>query len=273
MVYRWNVDGASLEFPTPYAVENRFLTLRGYALIALSLLVSLMLAFVDDGYAARPVVVLEELPEPASAVPHVLAAMLMAIAGVLNLWQASRQRALQMVPGQPASLMSEVAHEATGASPGAPWLMQALGRGVATAALPGSPYARLLRRLGNDMATAPSTLHAYMRVRLAHLLLLGALALLLAGAMGAATPAPQARGAGAGVGRCVAAGCGRGGVPLAAAASVCTVATGRRPAAGAGLCGGCAAGLVCCRLAGRWHLAPPGAARWRGDVADLGSCV
>ena len=184
MVYRWNVDGTSLEFPTPYAVENRFLSLRGYALVALSLLVSLMLAFVGDGNAARPVVTLEELPEPASALPHVLAAMLMAIAGVLNLWQASRQRTLQMVPGQPASLMSEVPHEATGASPGAPWLMQALGRGVATAALPGSPYARLLRRLGNDLATAPSTLHACMRVRLAHLLLLGALALLLAGAMG-----------------------------------------------------------------------------------------
>ena len=180
MVYRWNVDGTSLEFPTPYAVENRFLTLRGYALIALSLLVSLMLAFVGDGNAARPVVTLEELPEPASALPHVLAAMLMAITGVLNLWQASRQRALQMMPGQPASLMSEVPHEATGASPGAPWLMQALTRGVATAAVPGSPYARLLRRLGNDLATAPGTLHAYMRVRLSHLLLLGALALLLA---------------------------------------------------------------------------------------------
>ena len=184
MVYRWNVDGTSLEFPTPYAVENRFLSLRGYALIALSLLVSLVIAYGGDGNAPRPAVALEELPEPASAVPHVLVAMLMAVSGALNLWQASRQRTLQMVPGQPASLMSEVPHEATGASPGAPWLMQALGRGVATAAVPGSPYARLLRRLGNDLATAPSTLHAYMRVRLSHLLLLVALALLLVTAAG-----------------------------------------------------------------------------------------
>lgn len=180
MVYRWNVDGTSLEFPTPYAVENRFLTLRGYALIGLALLVALMLAWVGDGKVARPLVTLAELPEPASAAPHVLAAMLMALTGVLNLWQAARQRTLQMVPGQPASLMSEVPHEAAGASPGAPWLMQALARGVATAAVPGSPYARLLRRLGNDLATAPSTLHAYMRVRLSHLLLLVALTLLLA---------------------------------------------------------------------------------------------
>lgn len=179
MVYRWNVDGTSLEFPTPYAVENRFLTRRGYALIALALLVSLMVAFVGDAGANRPLVALEELPEPASAVPHVLVAMLMALTGALNIWQASRQRTLQMVPGQPASLMSEVPHEATGASPGAPWLMQALGRGVATAAVPGSPYARLLKRLGHDLATAPSTLHAYMRVRLSHLLLLTTLALLL----------------------------------------------------------------------------------------------
>ena len=187
MVYRWNVDGTSLEFPTPYAVENRFLSLRGYALITLSLLVSLMVTFVGDGGAAPPVVALEELPAPASTMPYVLAAMLMAVAGMLDLWQAARQRTLQMVPGQPASLMSEVPHEATGASPGAPWLMQALGRGVATAAVPGSPYARLLRRLGNDLATAPSTLHAYMRVRLSHLLLLLVLALLLAFAAGLLT--------------------------------------------------------------------------------------
>ena len=179
MVYRWNVEGTSLEFPTPYTVENRFLTLRGYALIALALLLSLMIASVSDNSANQPVVVLEELPAPASAVPHVLAAMLMAVLGALNLWQARRQSTLKMVPGQPASLMSEVAHEASGASPGAPWLIQALTRGVATAAVPGSPYARLLRRLGNDLATAPSTLHACMRVRLAHLLLLVCVTLLL----------------------------------------------------------------------------------------------
>ena len=179
MVYRWNVEGTSLEFPTPYTVENRFLTLRGYALIALAVLQSLIIAFVSDNSANQPVVVLADLPAPASAVPHVLAALLMAILGALNLWQAGRQSTLKMVPGQPASLMSEVAHEASGASPGAPWLMQALTRGVATAAVPGSPYARLLRRLGNDLATAPSTLHACMRVRLAHLLLLVCVAVLL----------------------------------------------------------------------------------------------
>ena len=179
MVYRWNVDGTSLEFPTPYTVENRFLKLRGYALIALTLLLSLIIAFVSDSGSDRPAVVLENLPEPASSAPHGLAALLMLTLGLLNLWQARSQSALKMVPGQPASLMSEVPHEATGASPGAPWLMQALTRGVATAAVPGSPYARLLRRLGNDLATAPSTLHAFMRVRLAHLLLLLCVALLL----------------------------------------------------------------------------------------------
>ena len=179
MVYRWNVEGTSLEFPTPYTVENRFLHLRGYALFALALLLSLVIAFVTDDSANRPAVVLEDLPAPASSLPHVLAVLLMLTLGALNLWQARRQSALKMVPGQPASLMSEVPHEATGASPGAPWLMQALARGVATAAVPGSPYARLLRLLGHDLATAPSTLHACMRVRLAHLLLLVCVAVLL----------------------------------------------------------------------------------------------
>lgn len=193
MAYRWNLEGPSFEFPTPYTTENRLLVLRGYALIALAVVVALVLAFVGEGDVARPVVTLEKLPEPASVWPHLIAALLMAVLGGLNLLQASRQHTLQLAPGQPASLMPEVAHEATGASSGAPWLMQALGRGVAAAHGLRGPYAAWLRRLGNDVAAAPTTLHDYLRVRLARLALFGGLVLLLAlGALAGATLAKPA---------------------------------------------------------------------------------
>ncbi len=187
MVYRWNLDGTALEFPTPYQVENRFLTLRGYALLALALLMAVVLSVVGESESAQPVVALEKLPEQASVWPYVLVALWMAVLGVLNLVQAARQRALLMVPGQPASLMQEVPHEATGASPHATWLTQSMSRGLATAqALKGS-YAGWLIRLSPEVSAAPGTLQTYLRVRVSHLMLLCGLALVLAaGAVAAA---------------------------------------------------------------------------------------
>jgi hypothetical protein len=184
MVYRWNLDGTALEFPTPYQAENRFLTLRGYALIALSLLVFAILTFVSDAQSGQPGLVVAELPEPASVWPHALGALCMACWGVMNLVQASRQRALLMVPGQPASLMHEVAHEATGASAQAGWLTQAVLRGVVPAPKVSGSYAAWLARLGPEVAFAPNTLLAYLRVRLSHLLLLLTMAAVLGGVAG-----------------------------------------------------------------------------------------
>ena len=186
MVYRWNLDGTALEFPTPYQVENRFLTLRGYALLAVALLIMVVLSFVGESESAQPVVALDKLPEKASVWPYALVAFWMTVLGVLNLVQAARQRALLMVPGQPASLMQEVPHEATGASPHASWLMQSMSRGMASAQALKGAYAPWLLRLSPEVSAAPGTLQTYLRVRVSHLLLLSGLALLLAGGAGAA---------------------------------------------------------------------------------------
>ena len=102
MAYRWSLGGPAFEFPTPYLTENRFLALRGYALIALAVVVALLLAFVGGGPPTRAVVQLEKLPEPASVAPHLLAASLMILLGVLDLLKAARQRELLLAPGQPA---------------------------------------------------------------------------------------------------------------------------------------------------------------------------
>lgn len=187
MVYRWNLDGTALEFPTPYQVENRFLTLRGYALLALALLMAVVLSVVGESESAQAVVALDKLPETASVWPYVVVLLWMAVLGVLNLVQAARQRALLMAPGQPASLMQEVPHEATGASPHATWLMQSMSRGMATAQALKGAYAGWLTRLSPEVSAAPGTLQTYLRVRVSHLMLLCGLALVLAvGAVAAA---------------------------------------------------------------------------------------
>jgi hypothetical protein len=180
MVYRWNLTGSGLEFPTPYQVENRFLTLRGYALLALAVVVFVAVTFVAPGEAADPGASIDKLPEYGEAWPHVLGAFFMLGLGVLDLIQASRQQVLVMIPGQPASLMSEVAHEATGASPSAQGLMQALSRGAVGLRKATGAYASWLTRLGPGTGGSGTTLQNYLRARFSHLLMLLGMVLILA---------------------------------------------------------------------------------------------
>ena len=179
MVNRWNLTRSGLESPTPYRVENRFLTLRGYLLLVMALAVFAVVSFVSPGESADPVASLNKLPQEGEAWPHGLGALFMAGLGVLNLVQASRQRALTMMPGQPASLMGEVAHEAVGASAGAPALMKSISLGeVPQRELSGS-YAPWLARLGPGTGSAGATLLNYLRARFSHVLLLLGMAVVL----------------------------------------------------------------------------------------------
>ncbi len=191
MAYRWRVDGPAFEFPTPFGTENRFLKLRGYLLIALALLVLVVVSFVGQDGPDRPAVVLDKIPEPASVWPHVFGALLLALWGVLDLLQATRQSVVLLTPGQPASLAAEVSREATGASPGASWLTQTLGEGEPPPGELTRPYLRALRLLGPHLASAPRPLQVYLRLRISHAVLAGGLALLLAlGAVGLAAQPP-----------------------------------------------------------------------------------
>lgn len=177
MAYRWSLEGPAFEFPTPYGIENRFLVWRGYALIGLALLIVLVVSFVGGEGAERPVVILYKLPEQASVVPHLIGAMLLTVLGALDLLQAAARRTLLLAPGQPASLMSEVAREASGASPGAAGLQRLLEVGAVSPAAPVGPYAGWLQSLAPELGAAPGSLHEYLRHRLAH----GVLAVTLAG--------------------------------------------------------------------------------------------
>lgn len=192
MAYRWSLEGPAFEFPSPYGTENRFLVWRGYALIFFAVVIAAVVSFVGGDPAATPVVTLEKLPEPASVVPHLVAAMLLSLLGARDLWKASAQRSLLLAPGQPSSLAADVPREGSGVSPGAAPLQRLLEVGEFKQPAVAGPYAAALAQLGPDLAAAPSTLHAYLRVRFAHLALAAGLGLvLLVGFVAFRQPAAQ----------------------------------------------------------------------------------
>ncbi len=179
MAYRWSLQGPAFEFPTPFGTENRFLVWRGYALIVFAVVIAAVVSFVDGDSAAEFAFTLEKLPEPASVVPHLVAAMLLSLLGARDLWKASAQRSLLLAPGQPNSLAGDVPREGSGIGHGAEALRRLLEVGEFKHGEVAGPYASALAALGLDLAAAPTTLHAYLRVRLAHLALAAGLALVL----------------------------------------------------------------------------------------------
>jgi hypothetical protein len=221
MAYRWRLEGPAFEFPTPYDTENRFLKLRGYVLLALATVIVAVVALSGRDDSSQQVVVLEQLPEPASIWPHLLTAVFLSAWGAVDLLRRGGQRVLTLVPGQPASLATEVAREAVGSSPGTAWLtgllrqggspsatvhgnaasaasgdarpVEAEGGATSRASSSGAPsraaykgpWAGWPGLRGMQLADAPHTLHFFLSQCLAH----GLLALGLCLALGVAAVA------------------------------------------------------------------------------------
>lgn len=177
MSYQWGSLGPAFEFPTCYRIENRFLTLRGSAL----LLFALALVWVAVAGAEPELIPAEQVDirEPGSPVPYLVAACLFALLGIFNIALAARQRRLMFTPGEPASLAYEVQREAIGAAAGAVWLLQAVNRGAAAPLETSGAWRHLLPRMALDAAAAPRPLHAYMQLRFSHVLLAAGLLVLL----------------------------------------------------------------------------------------------
>lgn len=190
MAYRWSLEGPAFEFPTPYRAENRFLLLRGYALITVALLIVALVALLEGG--TRIGSVAWPVYERASAVPHLVGAMWLGVLGALDLLQAAARRTLLLAPGQPASLASELAREASGAGEGSAALRQWLEMGAVQAeACAHAPVSEPAQADGRARdgdtgqaapvpATAPTSLQRYMAQRRMQLKLCAGLASLLA---------------------------------------------------------------------------------------------
>jgi hypothetical protein len=184
MAYRWSLNGPAFEFPTPYNTERRFLVWRGYALIGLAIMLVLLLSYLGSSTVEVPVEELADQPEGGSPWPHVLAAFGLAALGGLDLYRVSATGVLLLAPGEPASLTGEVRREGSGTSPGSAGLKQILATGQAMAPEVTGRYSAWLRALGRHLDAAPATVHAYVRLRVSHLLLGGGLLAGLAVAAG-----------------------------------------------------------------------------------------
>ena len=178
MSYQWGSLGPAFEYPTCYRIENRFLTLRGSALLLFAL--ALVWVALAGSEAEQTGALLRDVTEPGSPVPYLVAATLVAILGVVNIAIAAGQQRLMLTPGQPASLAYEVQREATGVASGAPWLLQAFKAGAAAPLGLSGAWQGPLLALSAQVASAPRTLQAYLQLRVAHLLLGAGLLLLLA---------------------------------------------------------------------------------------------
>lgn len=184
MAYRWTEQGPALEFATPYATENRFLRWRGYAMIVLAVALVLVPALLEPEALLGIEPISTEITEPPPSWPHYIIALVLLALGVLDQVQAARQRTLRLTRGEPASLVKDMYHEATGTSPGAPQLLAAVLRGQTPVTASPGRYRRLIGRLAPYAVHAPYPLQVYLRVRVAHLVLaLGMLVLLGAGAL------------------------------------------------------------------------------------------
>jgi hypothetical protein len=150
------------EFPTPYGVENVFLLWRGQALVLLSFCVVAVGVYGNKFLPEPPLPLFGEPWFHAPRWPHLVTALLLALAGAFDLFCLRGQRLLQLTPGQPASLTGEVSREATGSTAGAKALMQMLAGGpVADGIKLDSRWKRWLGRL----SAGSTVLMRFLRAR------------------------------------------------------------------------------------------------------------
>lgn len=168
MSYQWGQDGPAFEYPNCFRTENRVLTVRAAVLLVLSVVVYWVALAEPD--LPRSVAVLPTQIKRGDPLPHVLMATLLLLLAALDLWTVARQRRVLLVPGQPASLTSELVRQNRGTSAGAAWLGTVLVSGrVPTPDLPG-PYRRPLLKVAPHTAAGPRGVWAYLALRMSHLL-------------------------------------------------------------------------------------------------------
>jgi hypothetical protein len=187
MAFEYSTQGATLDFPNPYRLENQFLIARGVCLLAggVGLLV------LARGTGASVAVDKASLAQ-GGLVLLIVAAVVLALAGIVELSRAARQLRVFFGRGQPASLAPDIAREAQGTSPRAQALTEQIRQGAIALAVPQGALNGVLYSLSRHLVTAPRELRDYQEVRFANLLAAGGL-LVLFGITWLITPNPAAQ--------------------------------------------------------------------------------
>jgi hypothetical protein len=166
MAFEYGTQGATLDFPNPYRIENQFLALRGVVLLGGGLWLLLKARGLGAGAGQVGFVAL------------IAAGALLIALALLEIAHAARQLRIYFGRGQPASLAPEIPREAEGASPRALALAETLRQGAIALATPVGPLNGVLYSLAPHLVTAPPELRRYLEVRFANLIAAAGLLLL-----------------------------------------------------------------------------------------------
>ena len=173
MAFEYSTQGATLDFPNPYRIENQFLIARGLTLLACAI----GLLVLARGTGAAVTVSRADAAQGGFLV-LVLAAFALALAGIVEIARAARQLRVFFGRGQPASLAEDIPREDQGSSPRAQALIEQLRQGAIALAVPQGALNGVLYSLSPHLVTAPLVLRDYLQVRFANLLAAGGLLLL-----------------------------------------------------------------------------------------------
>lgn len=165
MAFEYSTQGATLDFPNPYRLENQFLVARGLSLLA----AGVALLILARGTGATVSVERVDAGQ-GSFVMLIIAAVVLAFAGIVELGRAAQQLRVFFGRGQPASLAADIPREAQGSSPGAQTLTDQLRQGAIALDVPQGALNGVLYSLSRHLVTAPRELRAYQEVRFANLL-------------------------------------------------------------------------------------------------------
>ena len=175
MAFEYSTQGATLDFPNPYRIENQFLAARAVALLAAGVTLLVMARGAGATVTtARPDAL------QGGFVLMVLGGAVLVLLGILEMGLAARQLRVFFGRGQPPSLAPDIAREAFGGSPRAQALTEQLRQGAIALAEPQGALNGVLYSLSRHLVTAPRVLRDYLQVRFANLLASGGLLLLFA---------------------------------------------------------------------------------------------
>lgn len=170
MTYEYGTQGATLDFPNPYRVENQFLALRGALLLIAGVWLLSQARLVSNGLqtgAMRPGFVL-----------LLAGGALLLLMAIFEFGRAARQLRVFFGRGQPPSLVDEQARDAGGTSASAQRLAETLRQGAIALAEPVGPLNGVLYSLHKHLVTAPAPLRRFVEVRFANLIAVAGLLLL-----------------------------------------------------------------------------------------------
>jgi hypothetical protein len=168
MTYQWGKTGPGFQYPSCWRTENLFLKLRAAALIVLALVV---LGLILTQPAVDGLARLRDDRLQGDTWPHTLMVCLYLALAVADLWTASQQRWLKLMPGQPTSLVPQLGRHAVGSSPGAAWLREIVESGHVPPDELRGPYRGLLAKLAPQLVYAPAGLQDYLSARVTQMLL------------------------------------------------------------------------------------------------------